>query len=139
MSFILAQKAYLKILVSVQQPVPCIVIIIPPDLEQDYISTILYVLYVPGAYKEKHFVYLMSRLNDHASKWRTIGCYLGFSQGQLDNIESKLTLIPTGPRSFLCELLTQWIQRGNATLQALKFALNQAGLGVLSREIVIPP
>ena len=96
-------------------------------------------MYAPGAYEEKHFVYLMDRLKDHASKWRTIGCYLGFSQGQLDNIESKPILILTGPVSFLSELLTQWIQRGNATLHALKFALNQAGLGVLSREIVIPP
>ena len=80
----------------------------------------------------------MSRLKDHAAKWRIIGCYLGFSQGQLDNIESKPTLIPTGPVSFLSELLTQWLQRGNATLQALKFALNQTDLGVVSIEIVVP-
>ena len=92
-----------------------------------------------GAYGEKHFTYLLSQLKDHAAKWRIIGYFLGFSHGQLDNIESKPTLIPTGPVSFLSELLTQWLQQGNATLQALKFALNQAGLGALSHEIVIPP
>ena len=47
-------------------------------------------------------------------------------------------LISTGPVSFLSELLTQWLQRGNATLQALKLALNQADLGAISREIVLP-
>ena len=92
-----------------------------------------------GAYEEKHLAYLMSKLKVHASQWRIIGCFLGFSRGQLKNIESTPTLIPTGPVSFLQELLGKWLEQGNATLQALKLALNEADLGALSHELIIPP
>ena len=80
----------------------------------------------------------MDRLKDHASEWKSIGCYLGFSQGQLKNIESMPTLLVKAPVSHLRELLTQWIQEGDATIQRLKYALNKSGLGVAATEIVIP-
>ena len=96
-------------------------------------------MFYAGAYEERHLAYLMRQLKDHAAKWRMIGCHLCFSPGQLEIIENTPTLIPTGPVSFLQELLTQWLQRGNASLPALKFALNQAGLGALSHEVIIPP
>ena len=97
-------------------------------------------MYTSGArvYAEKHIAYLMDMLTDHASDWKTIGCYLGFSQGQLKNIESNPMLITKAPVSFLNELLTQWLQLGNATLQDLKFALNKTGLGATANKIVIP-
>ena len=97
-------------------------------------------MYTSGArvYAEKHLVYLMGRLKDHAHHWKTIGGDLGFSQGQLKNIESNPTLTTTAPVSYLKELLTQWLQLGKATLQDLKSALNNIGLGVTAEEIVIP-
>ena len=80
----------------------------------------------------------MSRLKDHASEWKFMGCYLGFSQGQLKNIEGNPTLLANAPASFLSKLLTQWLQQGNAALQDLKHALKLAGLGATANEIVIP-
>ena len=80
----------------------------------------------------------MNKLKDCAAEWKEIGCHLGFRPGQLEIIESKPLLLPTAPVSYFGELLTQWLHRGDATLQALKSALNQTGLRVLSNEIIVP-
>ena len=86
-----------------------------------------------------HHTKLLSQLKIHAAKWRDIGTYLGFGQGELDIIQSKPMLVTQGPVSYLNEMLSWWFQwapkdgRGSkdfATLGALKSAMSQAELGI---------
>ena len=81
---------------------------------------------------------LLSKLNSHASKWRDIGSQLGFLEGELATIEDKPLLLTGAPKSWLREMLSEWLQwapgdgRGSssfATLYALKIALSNSGLG----------
>ena len=81
---------------------------------------------------------LLDKLNSHASKWRDIGIRLGFLKGELDNIEARPLLLNSAPESWLREMLSEWLQwapedgRGSssfATLDALKIALSNSGLG----------
>ena len=86
------------------------------------------------------------KLNEHASKWREIGTYLGFRPGELDVIQSKPLLLTGAPGSWLSQLLSDWFQwapgdgRGStayATLSALKTAVDRAGLGRTAAELTI--
>ena len=91
---------------------------------------------------------LFRQLKKHASKWREIGVHLGFLPGELCNIETRPTLIQEAPVSFLGALLEEWIQwapgdsRGStsfATIESLKRALMDAGLGAAAHDLDIGP
>ena len=90
-----------------------------------------------------HLAMLLSKLNDHAWRWRDIGSSLGFRQGELNNIDASIRQqdVPVG---CLRAMLSQWLQwapgdnRGStsfATLGALKTALSDSGLGAITFSI----
>ena len=73
--------------------------------------------------------------------------YLGFRHGELDNIEARPILLQDAPTSWLSAMLAEWLQwaprdmRGStsfATVENLKIALKQAGLGATAHEFGIP-
>ena len=81
---------------------------------------------------------LLTQLNIHAAKWRDIGTHLGFLQGEMDNIQSSPMNLTGAPQSYLSTMLATWLEwapgdaRGStqyATLEALKRAVSEAGLG----------
>ena len=80
---------------------------------------------------------LLSKLNNHATKWRDIGMYLGFLTGQLNNIQARPFLQSSAPESFLGAMLTDWLQRspddsrGGPTTNNLTFAVHHSGLGAI--------
>ena len=91
-----------------------------------------------------HYASLLQQLSVHALKWREIGTYLGFRPGELDNICGHSLLL--SPIDWLRQMLAQWLQwapgdsRGStsfATLEDLKTALNQAGLGATAHDFKI--
>ena len=86
-----------------------------------------------------HHAKLLQQLTGNATKWRLIGIYLGFREGELDNIEGAPLLLQEAPVSWLCKMLSQWLEwapgdgRGSthfATLNSLKIALHSAGLEI---------
>ena len=69
---------------------------------------------------------------------------LGFRSGELDNIQNNPSLFSQAPTSWLSATLSQWLQwapgdgRGSnsfATMEGLKAALNQAGLGATAHDL----
>ena len=99
-----------------------------------------------GRLSDKHLPILLGQLTVHAAKWRLIGTHLKFRSGELDNIEARPKLSQGAPTSFLGALLEEWIQwapedgRGSlnfATLDSLKSALKEAGLGAASHDLCL--
>ena len=93
---------------------------------------------------ENHHSVLLKQLTKHAAAWREIGTHLGFSQGELDNIQGNALLLANSPTSWLSRMLAEWLQwapgdsRGStslATLEALKTALSGAGFGATARNL----
>ena len=93
---------------------------------------------------ENHMASLLRQLSVHALKWKEIGTYLGFRPGELDNICGHSLLI--SPTDWLQKMLAEWLQwapgdsRGSkdyATLEDLKRALSQAGLGVTAFDLKV--
>ena len=93
---------------------------------------------------DNHHSVLLKQLTKHAAVWREIGTYLGFTQGQLDNIQANQFLATNSPVSWFSSMLAQWLQwapgdsRGStsfAILEDLKAALNQAGLGATAHDL----
>ena len=93
---------------------------------------------------DHHMSSLLHQLSEHAVKWREIGTYLGFRPGELDNICGHA--LRMSPTDWLQEMLAQWLQwapadgRGSnnfATLEDLKTALYQAGLGATAHDLNI--
>ena len=81
---------------------------------------------------------LYGRLDCHAHQWRDIATHLGFRQTELDNIQARAPLWQGSPQSWLRAMFLEWLEwapndsRGSssfATLQALKDALSESGLG----------
>ena len=81
---------------------------------------------------------LLLKLNNHATKWRDIGMYLGVQHGELENIQAKPFLLFGAPQSYLGAMLTDWLHRapndhrGGATIDNLMLALRQSGLGAIN-------
>ena len=97
-----------------------------------------------GKLSESHLSGLLIELNDHACKWRGIGMYLGFREGELDNIQGKLSLLNEGPKALLREMLREWLEwapgdsRGSdafASIESLKCALDKSGLAQTALNI----
>ena len=93
---------------------------------------------------ERDLPALFQLLKKHAAKWKEIGMQLGFLPGELSNIESRPNLTSGAPVSWLGALLEEWIQwapgdgRGStsfATLEKLKVALNESGLGATAHDL----
>ena len=93
---------------------------------------------------ENNHSVLLKQLTKHAAAWKVIGTHLGFTQGQLDNIEAKPLLQSGAPTSWLSRMLAEWLQwapgdiRGStsfATLESLKYALNEAGFGATAHDL----
>ena len=87
---------------------------------------------------------LLRQLKNHAAKWREIGIHLGFLSGELDNIGARPNLSQGAPVSWLVAMLEEWLQwapgdgRGStsfATLEDLKNALNETGLGAIATDL----
>ena len=62
---------------------------------------------------ESHLPMLLSKLNNHATKWRDIGMYLGFQHVELENIQAKPFLRFGTPQSYLGAMLTDWLHRAS--------------------------
>ena len=93
---------------------------------------------------DDHHAVLLKQLTKHSADWKMIGLYLGFSSGELNDIEARPFLQPGAPTSWLSTMLAQWLQwapgdsRGStsfATLKALKTALNEACLGATAHDL----
>ena len=93
---------------------------------------------------DSHHSVLYKQLYKHSAKWRTIGLFLKFDQGELDNIQANVHLLGESPTSFLSKMLAQWLQwapgdgRGSssyATLESLKSALREAELGATAEDL----
>ena len=95
----------------------------------------------PKCLTESHFCELYSELKEHASKWRDIGTFLQFQQGELDNIQNRPLLLQTAPESWLGAMLTDWLRRGpndnrgGPFIDNLKIALQKSGLAAVSFDI----
>ena len=92
---------------------------------------------------DQHHSVLLKQLHKHAAKWKTIGSHLGFLPNELANIEARPLLLHNAPESWLSAMLAEWLQwapgdhRSWTTLEALKHALREAGLGVTASDIGI--
>ena len=93
---------------------------------------------------DNHHSSLLQQLTNHAAIWREIGTHLGFHPGELANIETCPNLMQSAPVSWLSAMLSQWLQwapgdsqrsTNFATLEDLKIALNQTGLGVTAHDL----
>ena len=89
---------------------------------------------------------LLHQFKTHAAKWREIGIHLGFLPGELDNIEARPNLSQGAPVSWFGAILESWLQwapgdnRGStnfATLEDLKDALSEAGLGASAHDLTL--
>ena len=86
---------------------------------------------------------LTTVLGGYASKWNLIGIALGFTPQEISNIRSKQSLSETAPKSYLVELLNEWlhcskeVHKVEPTLEALETALKSqfVGLGVVSETL----
>ena len=95
---------------------------------------------------DDHHAVLLKQLTKHSADWKMIGLYLGFSSGELKDIEARPFLQQGAPTSWLSAMLVQWLQwapgdsRGStsfATLKALKTALNEVCLGATAHDLGI--
>ena len=88
---------------------------------------------------------IYSELEDHAAEWRDIGGALGFSEGELNNIEgNQMLFTQSPPMSYLKRMLSKWLQwapgdgrgsTGYATKESLVAALLEVNLGRLAKKI----
>ena len=95
---------------------------------------------------DSHLSLILDQLKHHASYWREIGIYLGFSPGELDVIQGRPLLFTRAPKSWLEAMLVDWLQwcpgdarrsTQYATLSALKKAVDKAGFGRTASELEI--
>ena len=91
-----------------------------------------------------HHAPLLRQLQIHAARWKDIGTYLGFRQGELDNIQLNAQASANQTTRCLSEMLNKWLQwapgdtRGStnfAILECLRNALRQAGLGATAHGL----
>ena len=108
------------------------------------------ILYIHAVSETKlsdgHFPLIYEKLRRHASNWQDIGTGLRFTSSELKNVQSQPVLLNGAPYSYLWEMLSQWLQwapgdaRGSteyATLEALKSAVDKAGLGRAAQEFTL--
>lgn len=102
---------------------------------------------IEGQVTENDIRYLLTELNEFAAKWKEIGIQLGFRPGELKNIEANPNHSSTAPGSWLCAMLSAWVQwypndhrrsEKLATIDALKAAVSKTGLERLAARLHIP-
>jgi ankyrin len=84
-----------------------------------------------GLCTPSHHAILFGQLDKYAAKWKNIGTFLGFEQNELDIIQAMPLLLSDAPKSWLSEMLKEWLQwapgpggrREYAKLESLKKAL----------------
>ena len=83
-------------------------------------------------------------LQRYAHKWEKIAQGLGFTPNELSIIKATPTLLAGAPTSYLDAMLADWQQwaprdargsTGYATLDALRAAVDRAGLGLTAQEL----
>ena len=96
--------------------------------------------------EKEHHAQLFEQLSRCAAKWRIIGIYLGFHDDELHIIAAMPSLFHEGTGGYLREMLSNFLewapgdQRGSkqyATLEALKTAVDKAGLGATAADLTI--
>ena len=99
-----------------------------------------------GRLNDDHQAVLLKQLKKHSAKWKEIGLYLGFTTGELNNIEVRPLLAASAPISWLSTMLAEWLQwapedsRGStsfAMLDDLKAALREAGFGATAYDLKV--
>ena len=85
----------------------------------------------------EHHSILFNQLAKHSPNWRTIGRCLGYLPSKLNIIQAKPLLLDGAPDSWLEEVFTQWLCSGTATLETLRDALYEAGLGQTASNLHI--
>jgi hypothetical protein len=89
---------------------------------------------------------IYDELVHHAHRWADIGTYLGFTPGELRNIHTKPMLLMDAPKSWLAELLSEWLRwhpgdgcgsRSFTTREGLHAALLKANLSTVAARL--PP
>ena len=85
------------------------------------------------------------KLENYAYAWRDIGRALGFTENEMKMIESNDSLLRESPKSYLREMLSQWLEwdcgdsrgsEGYATRESLHDALLQTNLGQLAETFL---
>ena len=103
----------------------------------------MYTLADEERYYDSDLRIIYDKLVDCAFKWKDVGTYLGFTHGELQNIQSKPMLLMESPRSWLAEMLSEWLQwcpgdgRRFATREGLHAALLKANLSAVADKL--PP
>ena len=106
----------------------------------DYCGMLFSNIVSPVKLSQNDLTKLIVKYRTYAHSWREIGQNLGFNDDELKNIEARPNLHATAPKSYLSAMLSDWWHwapgdaRGStnyATLDSLKTALDQAGLGQL--------
>ena len=97
-----------------------------------------------GRLSDRDHRHIYYKLELQASRWRDIGSALGFLEGEMENIQSNpMLLTQSPPKSWLREMLTQWLQwapgdgrgsSGFATRSSLRAALLKVNLGQLAQQ-----
>ena len=94
---------------------------------------------------EQNHSKLYQELVKHSHMWKDIGTHLGFLPSELDNIQARPALWNTAPKSWLREMLAEWLkwapgdERGStniATVEELRNALDKAGLASTALSIM---
>ena len=89
---------------------------------------------------------LLKQLKQHADKWREIGTYLGFTQGELDYIQAGPLHLSQAPVSWLSEMIRKWLDwapgdhRGStqyANLESFQTSIRDAGLEKTAEELTL--
>ena len=98
----------------------------------------------PTKLSNKNYLVLYTKLHKYSAEWREIGTHLGFDPHELNEIKAKPLLLSNAPKSWLGEMLADWLQwvpgdqRGStrdATLEGLRGALNKADLPEAAQSI----
>ena len=92
---------------------------------------------------DKDMLRILELLVEKVSHWKDIGTALGFSSGELSEIESMLSLFSTAPKRFLNKLLENWLQwpcdrhQSEPTVEALFKALRNKTIrfGALANRV----
>ena len=95
---------------------------------------------------DNHHSMLLKHIVNHAARWRDIGTFLGFLQGELDTIQANAISSPNVSTVTVCvsTMLAQWLQwapgdkRGSpdfATVTGLSEALSAAGFGATAHDL----
>ena len=117
-------------------------IILLPSILVSFASLLHAVCHFAGTaadFKEAHAI-----LKKYSHKWRDIGSELGFTLNELDIIQGTPRLLIGGPASYMDAMFSDWLMwapgdardsTGYATLDSLRTAVDEAGLGITAEEL----